>query len=275
MADSLSHLADWYTWLRLTYAVETAEGYWGAAWRFLRASPMPLERYSERDATLWLESLPPRSASRMLGYHALHSLFAWALRQGIVETNPVAFLKPRPPEEKVAESLSIAEVDAIIAAAHQRSPARGFAAELLYYAGGRITETRMLTWDSLTDEGLRFSGTKGNQERIVPWSDGLRHAVDGLRLYFSEQPYLIPRSEQTIGIWLKEAAAAAGIERRVHPHLFRSTNITHMLRGGARQKAVQSIAGHKNLRTTSRYVADDEEDNRAAVAILDRRPATG
>jgi len=275
MADSLTHLADWRTFLRVTYAEGTAENYWDAAWRFLRVVPKPLERYTERDAMLWLESFPPRSSSRVLGYHALHSMFTWLLRNGIVERNPVAHLKPLPPEEKAAQSLTREEVDAIIAAAHARAPMRGYLVELLYFTGGRITEVRMLTWDSLTEEGVRFAKTKGNRERVVPWSQGSRRAVEGLRAYFGEQEHIIPRSEQTIGKWLKDAAAAAGVTRKVHPHLFRSTNITHMLRNGARQKAVQTIAGHKNLRTTSRYVADDEEDNKAAVALLDRSGVAG
>lgn len=51
-------------------------------------------------------------------------------------------------------------------------------------------------------------------------------------------------------------AAKAGITKRIHPHLFRSTLATELLRGGVDIKSVQNIMRHKSERTTLRhYVA--------------------
>lgn len=270
LGDTFLHLADWRAWLEVSYAPGTVENYWEAAWRYLGKNPKPLHEHQERDCAAWLESFPQRSASRMLGYHALKALFTWAKRNRLVCVNPVEHLKPLPPEERAARALTIEQYEAIREAAHRRSPVRGFTVELLYHTGGRITEVRTLTWSQVTPDGVRFERTKGARERVVPWSDGLRRAVDGLRTYFGDDPVLVPRSAQQIGRWLKDAAEDAGIEERVHPHLFRSTAITHMLRGGAKLKAVGSVVGHQNIRTTNRYVADFEEDRADAVAVLDR-----
>jgi site-specific recombinase XerD len=271
LGDTFSHLAEWRAWLDVTYAPGTVDDYWDAAWRYLGKFPKPLHEHQEADCARWLESFPQRSASRMLGYHALKALFTWAKRNRLVCVNPVEHLKPLPPEEKAARALTIEQYEAIRDAAHARSPIRGFTVELLYHTGGRITEIRMLTWAQVAPDGLRFEKTKGGRERVVPWSEGLRRAVDGLRTYFGDEPHLIPRSGQQIGRWLKDAAESAGYPRdEIHAHLFRSTAITHMLRGGAKLKAVGSVVGHQNIRTTNRYVADFEDDRIDAVAVLDR-----
>lgn len=270
LGDTFSHLADWRAWLENCYASNTVDNYWDAAWRYLGKNPKPLHEHQEADCARWLESFPQRSSARMLGYHALRALFTWAKRNRLICVNPVEHLKPLPPEEKVARALTIEQYEAIRAAAHARSPVHGYAVELLYHSGGRITEVRMLRWEQLTADGIRFERTKSARERVVPWSKGLRRATEGLAAYFSDQEYVLPRSAQTIGRWLKDAAADAGITERVHPHLFRSTAITHMLRGGGKLKAIGSVVGHKNIRTTDRYVADFEDDRNDAVSVLDR-----
>lgn len=270
LGDTFLHLADWRAWLEVSYAPGTVDNYWDTAWRYLGKNPKPLHQHTEADCSRWLESFPQRSAARMLGYHALKALFSWALRNRLTAHNPVEHLKPLPPEEPVPRALTVEQYESIRVAAFDRHPVRGYAVELLYHTAGRITEIRSLTWDQVTADGLRMEKTKGNRQRVVPWSDGLRHAVDGLRLHFGECEVLLPRSAQQIGRWLKEAAEAAGITERVHPHLFRSTAITHMLRGGAKLRAVGSVVGHKNIRTTDRYLADFEDDRRDAVGVLDR-----
>jgi integrase/recombinase XerD len=139
--------------------------------------------------------------------------------------------------------------------------------ELLYYSAGRITEVRSLRWGDLTDDGIVFRTTKNGHERLVPWSPGLRGAVEGLREHFGEGRLVLPRSAQTIALWLSRAGVAAGVEG-VHPHLFRSTAATRMLVGGARPHAVRDVLGHAKLTTTQVYFAVEHTDKVAAVQVL-------
>jgi site-specific recombinase XerD len=46
---------------------------------------------------------------------------------------------------------------------------------------------------------------------------------------------------------VKEAARKAGIQRRVHPHLFRHSAATHMLRQGMNPLLVADVLGHRDL----------------------------
>lgn len=265
--DSLDLLAVWLDWLSASYAPATVEGYWGAVMRFVAANPMPLAMVSEAVIARWIESFPYRSSARVTYFHALRNLFGWMLRHGYVEHDPTAGIRVQSPEEKEPRSLSREEYAAVRDAAFARSPVRGYAVELLYYTGGRIGEVTGLTWKRVTDQGVVFSRTKSGKERTVPWSPGLHHAIDGLRSHFGEQERVLPRAEQTVWQWVRDAGLDAGIEG-VHPHLFRATFATTANREGAELVVVSKLLGHQKVTTTQRYRAIDQTELAAAVLKL-------
>jgi integrase/recombinase XerD len=68
------------------------------------------------------------------------------------------------------------------------------------------------------------------------------------------------------GLWLivKEYAAAAGIERRVTPHVLRHSFATHMLDGGAGLREVQQLLGHASISSTQIYTKVSTQRKREA-----------
>ncbi len=69
---------------------------------------------------------------------------------------------------------------------------------------------------------------------------------------------------------IREAAARAGVTKRVTCHTFRHSFATHLLEAGYDVRQVQTLLGHKDLRTTQLYL---HVVNRPAVAVaspLDR-----
>lgn len=141
--------------------------------------------------------------------------------------------------------------------------------EVLYSTGIRLEEvTRLTIFDCDLQGGmLRVNKGKGAKDRVVPLG---RHAVRFLKEYLTrvrprytresraERCLFInqlgkPLSKQMIEIQVRKYAAAAGIQKRVTPHVFRHTFATELVRNGADITAVQKMLGHSHLSVTHLY----------------------
>jgi site-specific recombinase XerD len=76
-----------------------------------------------------------------------------------------------------------------------------------------------------------------------------------LRLPLAEEAYIYwirhhHLHETGIQRALKQAARAAGIEKRVSCHTFRHSFATHLLQNGYDIRTVQELLGHKDVKTT-------------------------
>jgi site-specific recombinase XerD len=85
------------------------------------------------------------------------------------------------------------------------------------------------------------------------------------RLLLSERAR--PLTTSHLGRLVTKIAAKAGVV--AHPHAFRRSLATHLVRAGAPLPAVQHLLGHKSLDTTQRYLAEDPEALRAAIDLLE------
>ena len=153
--------------------------------------------------------------------------------------------------------------------------------ELFYGTALRNSELSHLTTDQvdLPNRELRLVG-KGGRARVLPLGETAAHWLglylvrgrpraqggqpDANRLVFRTlhgQPY----DRGRVAKMVRQAARAAGIKKRVTPHLLRATCVTHMLRHGAGLRSLQELLGHESLDTTQRYTRLEVSDLRRTV----------
>jgi integrase/recombinase XerC len=202
---------------------------------------------------------------------AVRSLFRFACREGIVQTNPAATVRTPKQPQHLPRHLRPGEIENLIEAADGSEPLviRDRAVlELLYAAGLRVGELVALDWQDVDLSGrmLRVLG-KGGKERMVPFGSPANAALrewlevwEGMadRRWDATEPVLLNNrggrlSARSVRRIVDRYVAKASIAPGVHPHTLRHTFATHLLEGGADLRAIQELLGHSSLSTTQRY----------------------
>ncbi len=214
-------------------------------------------------AGLHAPGLSARTAARRLS--CLRQFHRFLLREGVRADDPTQTLdSPRLPRA-LPKYLSVAEVDALLAAAAAR-PGRGgllavAALEMLYVTGLRVSELLALRRAALASGAAMLAVRgKGGRERLVPLGGAARRPPRrwcgraGKPWLFPGRDPARPMTRQGFALLLKPVALAAGIDpARVSPHVLRHSFASHMLAHGADLRSLQSLLGHADIATTQIY----------------------
>ena len=189
---------------------------------------------------------------------------------------------------KQAKVLTEREFKAVLAAiGTMKHAARNRAALMLsHYAGMRVGEIAALTMgDVLDGRGevkeqviLRAATTKSGETRAVFVGDRLRKELEryvaALKVSARppEAPFLLTQkrtsfSGNTLCQLFTRLYALAGIDG-ASSHSGRRWFITRLAHSGVSAKVIMTLAGHKHLTTTQRYIEVNDEMLRAAVRKL-------
>lgn len=211
------------------------------------------------------------------------SFFNYLLMEQIISKVPTELIDGPKLKRKLPEVLTVQEIDQLLQALdlsrpdHVRNKAM---IETLYSCGLRVSELISLRISCLyADAGIIRVIGKGNKERLVPIGT---EALNSIQLYmehirplwwksekYSDFIFLnrlgTPLSRVMVFSFLKDLAVAAGIKKKISPHIFRHSFATHLIEGGADLRAVQMMLGHSSITTTEIYTHLNQEYLRTSM----------
>jgi integrase/recombinase XerD len=171
----------------------------------------------------------------------------------------------------VVDRLSQDEARRLITHAYRAGGQHGLMVKTLLLSGCRISEfVALAVGDFFLDETmLMIRRGKGDKGRGVPilasLAQELHTHLAGRRAGFifetRSSKAFSPRRVQQI---IKAVAAAAGIEKRVYPHLLRHSAAQALLDNGMPLEHVQRFLGHERIGTTEIYAASTPAAIRAS-----------
>lgn len=227
-----------------------------------------LEEIRKYFQELRARGISARSQARILS--AVKGFYKFLLREGVLADNPLRQLRTPKVSPRLPEVLSLQEVQKLLDQPNPRT-SHGLRdramLELLYASGLRVSELVSLTLNDVNlDLGYVRTKGKGGKERIVPLGGEARRALleylQGPRKAAEEKDgkgtlFLGKRGKGITrqGFWklIKKYARAAGIMKKITPHMLRHSFATHLLERGADLRAVQLMLGHADIATTQIY----------------------
>jgi integrase/recombinase XerD len=238
--------------------------------------PGRLSRALLRDFVYLLKDLGLSPASIRRSVSAIRTYYGFLVGEGRVANDPSDRLESPRRGRVLPETLSVPEVEALIASPNLEHPLawRDRALlELAYGAGLRVSELcGLVLTDLLLAENLVRIFGKGGKERLVPIG---RSVIGAASVYLHQMRPALDRGKSKgrvllnargeplsrVGAWgiVRRASQRAGITKRVTPHTLRHSFATHLLEGGADLRAVQEMLGHADLSTTQIYTHVDRE----------------
>lgn len=245
--------------------------------RFPGISPENVESSHLESFIVFLNEigLNDRSQARIIS--GIRAFYTFLIMDDLIDADPSQLLDLPKLRRVLPETLSIAEINAILQSADMSKPegVRNRAIlETLYSCGLRVSELTELKISELylDVEFIKVTG-KGNKERLVPighsaitciksYMEHTRVAIP-VQKGFEDHVFLNRRGKKLTRVYIflmiKEYAALAGIRKKISPHTFRHSFATHLIEGGAGLRAVQEMLGHESITTTEIYTHLDRE----------------
>lgn len=249
--------------------------------RSIEVTETTTEDLHEFLATLHDLGICRASQARVLS--GVRAFFRFLLLEGDIESDPSDLLDSPGRSRKLPEVLSVAEIDAMIAAIPPDSAEalRNEAiVETLYGSGLRVSELTGMRISLLDlEQGWAVIEGKGDKQRGVPLSPRSRELIirwlderEGLNIHPDARDTLFlnrrgtPLTRVMVFYIIKRLAADAGIVKKVSPHTLRHSFATHLLEGGAGLRVIQELLGHESITTTEIYVHLDRSRLRQTLA---------
>ncbi|WP_291118196.1 site-specific tyrosine recombinase XerD [Flavobacterium sp. UBA6135] len=217
----------------------------------------------------------PRSQARIIS--GLKSFFTYLIFEDYRQDNPMELIETPKTGRKLPDTLSMQEIDSLIAAIDLSLPEgeRNKAMlETLYGCGLRVSELITLKISDLFfEEGfLKITG-KGNKQRFVPIGATTQKFIELYKNHVRTHVTIQKGHEDTLFLnrrgkqltramvftIIKNLAVKIELKKSISPHTFRHSFATHLLENGADLRSIQLMLGHESITTTEVYVHLDRK----------------
>lgn len=224
--------------------------------------------------------LNPRSRARLIS--GLKSFFNYLIFEDYRKTSPMELIEVPKIGRKLPDTLSVGEIDRLIAAIEFGVDKEGHSSmhrnramlETLYSCGLRVSELVSLKISDLFfDEGFIKITGKGNKQRFVPIGD---YTQKHIKLYMDNERNKVAIQkghEDTLFLnrrgkgltramvftIIKRLAEKISLNKTISPHTFRHSFATHLLENGADLRSIQLMLGHESITTTEIYMHLDRK----------------
>jgi len=225
----------------------------------LPATPQPVQS--------WLNSLRREKGDEPLAPETIHARFR-TIRAFYKQIhlwhpkirNPMPLVRPPPLQPKAMRTFADEELFRLFSL--PLSPTEWALLTLFIDVGPRADECATLIWEDVMPGFVVLRGKTG--ERTVPISDTTYRRLQALRNGASNQEHVFlgkrgPLRYEGIYKMVRRLCARAGINgRRSSPHTFRHTfGTNYAASDGCDPKVLQEIMGHKDFKTTLRYIQNN------------------
>jgi integrase/recombinase XerD len=222
--------------------------------------------------------LNPRSQSRLIS--GLRSFFSYLIFEDYRKTNPLDHIESPKIGRKLPDTLSIEDIDKLIAAIDLSKTYNGIyigerdraILETLYSCGLRVSElTNLKISDLFFEEGFIKVTGKGDKQRFVPIGLHTQNYINIYRKEVRSHILIVPEFKDTLFLnyrgkkltramiftIIKQLAKKINLQKTISPHTFRHSFATHLLENGADLRSIQLMLGHESITTTEIYMHVD------------------
>jgi integrase/recombinase XerD len=231
----------------------------------------------------WINELGLEARSQARIISGIKTFYKYLLIDNLINDDPTCLIDSPKLGRKLPDTLSIEEINKLIAAIDLSAPegTRNKAMlETLYSSGLRVSELINLKISNLfLNTGFIKIVGKGDKERLVPIGSVASQQIE---IYMSQirshlqikdgHGDIVFLNRRGAGLTrvmvftiIKQLAALAGLGKNISPHTFRHSFATHLIDGGADLRAVQEMLGHESITTTEIYTHLDRDYLRNAI----------
>ncbi len=194
----------------------------------------------------------------------LSTFFNWLEAEDYIIKSPVRKLSKIKLDTVKEDPYTSAEMEALLI--HTESIRDKAILTMLYTTGVRVSELSSINVNDIDyrNNTVHILKGKGGKDRFVPiesktmyyleeylkWRDS--HNINGVALFISKRNRNARLKAAGIRAMINKVSDKADIQH-AHPHRYRVTRITDLLRRGMKLEEVQVIAGHEDINTTASY----------------------